>query len=245
MPKQSVELLKKNLPWYKKRWGIVISALAALFVVFLPFYLVQLHKVYQQFKSGEFIIAEMLEEQAPYKMNNFIDSMSPFFGAPNAPITIVEFGDFNCSKTKAEAAVLKKLALEFESQVKIYWRNFPAIAENSAELAKAGVCAHKQGKFWLFHDYLMWNDGGAEESLSALVQKVGLDEKKFNACFQNQLTLAQIKKDYYAAKDGAVAGTPTFFVNGFKLQGAIPLETWREIINKFVRIYEYEKDNGN
>lgn len=243
MPKQKIELLNKIIPWYRKWWGVVILAFSALFVVFLPFYLVQLHKVYKQFKSGEFISADILEKQAPYKMVNFIDSMSPFLGNSEAKISIVEFGDFNCSKTKAEAAVLKKLIAEYGAQIKIYWRHFPMLAENSAELAKAGVCAQKQGKFWLFHNYLMWAAGQTGEDIKTIMQKVGLDEKKFDACFQNQLTLAQIKKDYYAAKDGEVAGTPTFFINGYKLQGAIPIETWREVIDKFIRIYE--KDNGN
>lgn len=244
MSKQHIDLLKKIRPWYREWWGIAILALLALFIIFLPFYLIQLYKIYHQFKSGEFISVEELEKQAPYKMINFIDSMSPSRGDSEAKIAIVEFGDFNCSRTKAEAAIFKQLTVEYEGKIKIYWRNFPVVAESSADLALASVCAHKQGMFWLFHDYLLQNQSNIlVENLKSLAPEMGLDKNKFENCLQSPLTTAQIKKDYYAAKDGEVAGTPTFFVNGFKLQGAIPIETWREIIDKFIRIYE--KDDGN
>ncbi|MBI5077030.1 DsbA family protein [Candidatus Falkowbacteria bacterium] len=239
MPKQKIDLLKKTRPWYVEWWGKIILAFLALFLVFLPFYFFQLYKVYKQFKSGEFISAEALEKQAPYKMAYFVDSMSPSIGAEDAKITIVEFGDFNCSRTKEEAAVLKQVAAEYKDKIKVYWRNYPVFAESSADLALASICAHKQGMFWLFHDYLFQNQGDISvEKLKSAPTELGLDKKKFESCLSNPLTQAQIKKDYYAAKDGEVAGTPTFFVNGFKLQGAIPIETWREIIDKFIRIYE-------
>ena len=242
MPGKNIEFLSNKKKWYKRWWLVSLVLLVSLFLL-LFFY--QFYKVYYLMKTGAYITGVDLESNAPYQMSTFIDEMSPWVGKKDAQVVIVEYSDFNCAKTKAEASIIKEVISKYQNKIKFYWRNFPVVADNSVELASAAVCADKQGKFWVFHDELFKRQGefGSVGATKSLAQELGLNMEAFNGCLDNKLTQQQVKKDYYSAQDGESAGTPTFFVNGYKLQGTISAESWDEIIQKFLSYYE--KNNGN
>lgn len=236
---KNIELLRQAKSWYRRPWAITLFVVAGILVVFSPFYIYQIYQIYQEVKSGTFISAEALVKAAPYNMDNLADAMSPFEGAAEAKIQIVEFGDFNCSQCLAAFPIMRELMAKYHDQIKFYWRNYPIVQGSSIDLALAAVCAQKQNRFWAIHDKFFQSQGTLTPgNLSEVAQKIGLDVAAFESCLQNKMTQSQIKKDYYAAKEGEVKGTPTFFINGYKLQGVVSLENWEKIIKKFLATYE-------
>ena len=239
-------LLVDKKPWYKRRWVVAVLILGVVFVALGVLFLYQAVQVYGEIKAGTFMSEQSV---APYDMAALVDSMSPSVGLASAPVVIVEFGDFNCSRCRQAMPAVKQMLAKYGDKVKFYWRHYPVIAESSADFARAGVCADQQGKFWLYHDLVLSGlpaQSGAVSAFSELTEvlpTLGIDLAKYDKCMQNKLTAAQIKKDYYAATDAGVSGTPTFFVNGYKLQGVLPFTAWEQIIKKFMAIYE--KNLGN
>ncbi len=230
--------------WYKRWWAIVGFCFVGIIILFSPLYIYQVYKVYHQMKAGGYLTVEDLSREAPYSMDYIVNSMSPWKGNEAAEIQIVEFGDFNCSRCLQAFNIMRELEGKYHDKIKFYWRNYPVVSGSSIEMAKGGVCAHQQGKFWLYHDRMFQLQGQInEENLAETVQTFGLDKKKFEDCLVNDLTLAQIKKDYFAAKEGEVSGTPTFFINGYKLQGVVPLTNWIDVVEKFLAIYENNAGN--
>ena len=233
-------LLMNKKPWYKRRLVVAVLILAVLLIAFGSLFLYQAAKVYDEIKAGTFMGQS---ETAPYDMKALVDSMSPNVGLASAPVVIVEFGDFNCSQGRKAMPAVKQMLAKYGDKVIFYWRNFPVIADSSADFAKAGVCANQQGKFWLYHDLVLSGAVSVFPELTKVLPTLGMDMVKYDKCMVNKLTAAQIKKDYYAATGAGVSGTPTFFINGYKLQGALPFEAWEQIVKKFTATYE--KKSGN
>ncbi|MFH0780147.1 MAG: DsbA family protein [Parcubacteria group bacterium] len=232
-----VELLQKKNFWYKRWWGIILIILAFGVVIFLPFYIYQFIVVYNQMQSGTYMTTDMENEKPPYDMKLLIDDLTPSVGNGNATVSIVEFGDFNCHNTLLAYPIMQQLMTKYHDQVKFYWRNYPVVSEDSPDLAAAAICANRQGKFWPFHDRLFEvADTINALNLDMVAESVGMNIKEFEACIGDSMTAAQLRKDYYAATDGEVQGTPTFFINGYKIPGVLPLATWDGIIQQFLKI---------
>ncbi|MBT5337772.1 thioredoxin domain-containing protein [Candidatus Falkowbacteria bacterium] len=244
MDNKEVGFLKPDKSWYKRWWAITIFIVFGLLIFLSPLYLFQFYQSYQEVKLGTFISEKALAEESPYVMSHMIDDMSPSIGNPLAKIQIVEFGDFNCSRCLMTVPIVKKIINKYGDKVNFYWRNYPVISASSVDLAKGAICANQQDKFWEYHDLMFQNQGKVNaNNLAEYVLSLNFDIIKFNNCMEHNLTLAQARKDYFAAQEGQIIGTPTFFINGFKLQGVIPMETWDKVITKFQAIYE--KNVGN
>lgn len=232
----NVELLKIK-HWYKKWWFKLLIAVVFLFFLYGCVYVYFLFNIYRDMKAGTFVDPTAVTKQAPYDMATLVDAMSPVYGNKDAKVTIVEFGDFNCIHTLAEFPIIRGIMEKYKDRVKFYWRNYPVIQENSIDLAKAAVCANKQNKFWQFHDKLFQMAGKVtSDNLPQLAQSVGINVSTWQTCLSNDLTMAQIRKDVSAAGDGEVGGTPTFFINGYKLPGAVDEKTWGIVIDQFLKI---------
>lgn len=144
-------------------------------------------------------------------------------GNPNAPVTIVEFSDFQCPFCKKADATMKNLLAKYNGQVKLSYRDFPMRSLHShAELAaEAGRCAQEQGKFWEYHDALFADQSKLDEAgLEVTAQKLGLDEKTFQSCLTSGKYKAAIDQDVEAGTKAGVIGTPGFFINGEFVDGA-------------------------
>lgn len=163
---------------------------------------------------------------------------SPSMGSPNATVTIVEFSDFQCPFCKEVQPTLRKLFKEYDSKVRLVFRNYPisSIHPESTNAAIASLCANEQNKFWEYHDKLF--EKASEENpltkklLEKTASELGLNRRAFDTCFDSKKYLAQVQKDI---KDGAsygVDGTPTFFINNKIIFGNQPVETFKEIVDK-------------
>ncbi len=166
---------------------------------------------------------------------------SPFLGKATAPITIVEFSEFQCPYCSRGAATAKEVLAKYPNDVKIVFKHFPlAFHQQATGASKASLAAKEQGKFWEMHDLLFANQGElkgkTDEQLkewsSGFAKQIGIDVAKFMKDFDNPKFDAIIKADMELGEKLAVRGTPHFFVNGERVKGAQPASKFEEIVNK-------------
>lgn len=155
-------------------------------------------------------------------------------GLAKAPVTIVEFSDFECPYCRKAQAVLGQLKTAYGDKLRFVFRHYPLPFHKLAPKAsEAAMCAHEQNKFWEYHDALFADSQSlAEEALKELAKKVGLDAAKFDECLKSNRHAARIAADSAEGKQLGITGTPTFFVNGIKMVGAVPLDNFKEVIDR-------------
>jgi len=239
-----LNILSKIKPWYRCWWGILILVIIALFLAFVLAIVFQTISLVRQVQKGEIAIAELTpqgrEAQAKIaQTRNIIESFDdPSRGPANASVVIVEFGDFNCPVSYQSAPIMKQLSNIYPSQIKVIFRDFPNVSQESLRAAVAAECVHEQGDvfFWLMHDKLFANqDNFSDESLYNLTRDLGIDMDQFYDCFTQNKTQPEVKEDYTTALEQGVTGTPTFFINGNLVTGLQTLESWRTAIDYLLK----------
>jgi protein-disulfide isomerase len=155
-------------------------------------------------------------------------------GNPKAPVTIIEFSDYQCPFCKrAESTVQEVLKAYGPDKVRLVYRNFPLPFHSDARpAAEAAGCAAEQGKFWEYHQKLMEAKELNAESLKKLAGEVGIDKKKFDECVAAEKFKDAVEKDIEAGQEAGVNGTPAFFINGRMLDGAQPFDKFKEVIDE-------------
>jgi protein-disulfide isomerase len=167
----------------------------------------------------------------------------PSVGPANAPVTIVEFSDFQCPFCKRAEPALKQVQEKYGDKVRLVYMDFPLAMHNHAlDAAKAGRCAEEQGKFWPYHDAMFADQSKlSPEDLKNLAKTLGLDTSKFNTCFDQAKYEAGVRADMNQGKALGIDGTPAFFINGRMLVGAQPVESFNQMIDEELT----DKDNGS
>jgi protein-disulfide isomerase len=158
----------------------------------------------------------------------------PARGPAGAPITIVEFSDFQCPFCARAQPVLERVMKEYGGKVRLVFRDFPLSFHADAErAAEAGHCADEQQQFWPMHDWIFQHQGelGAEQ-LAAAAAQLGLDGKRYGACMAAHKYQQVVEDNQAAGEKAGVTGTPAFFVNGEPLTGAQPFEKFHDIIER-------------
>lgn len=158
----------------------------------------------------------------------------PSFGPLDAPLTVVVFADFECPFSK-EVFPTVRAVLAKQPSVRYVFRNFPldAVHPLARRAAAAAHCADAQGKFWQYHDKLFQNAPKLEEQdLYFYAEQIGLDVRALKSCMADPATSQAITDDLKDGVAAGVRGTPTFFFNGQKVEGAIPFPIFRDIISK-------------
>jgi len=225
--------------WYKKWWGILLVVVFMLFFATLTafaFYAYHLNKPIKNNGVDSLkkisLNYEKLNEQTRAKIEG---TDNYWIGAAKPKITIVEFGDFACHHTKKSFPKIREMGTKYKNDVKIIFRDMP-LQENSLKLAMAARCAGEQGLFWPMYDKLFQNQGVSKDNeLVEMANQIGADTSRFAACLSDQKYIKQIQKDFSDGKDLGVKGTPTWFVNGVKLQGDVPLAVWENIIKELLK----------
>jgi len=160
---------------------------------------------------------------------------APTFGNDKAAVTIVEFSDFQCPYCSRGADVVNQIKSKYGNKVRIAFRSFPLPMHKEARPAsEAALCANEQGtaKFWKFHDLAFKNQSKLDnESLMKYAKDVGADVNKFKECFEGKKYAKAVQDDMDYGEKIGVKSTPTFFVNGQLISGALPLEAFSEIID--------------
>jgi protein-disulfide isomerase len=156
-------------------------------------------------------------------------------GGASAPVTIVEFSDFQCPFCQRVAPTLKRVKETYGDKVRIVWKDFPltAIHPEAFKAAEAGNCAREQGKFWEFHDRLFANQQALQpDALKAHATAVGLDTARFNACLDTAKYTDRVQDHIGAGTRLGVNSTPAAFVNGRAVTGAQPYDVFAQIIDE-------------
>jgi protein-disulfide isomerase len=159
-------------------------------------------------------------------------------GAENAPIQLVEFSDYECPHCAQAYVTLKDLLPRYKDQVRFISHNFPLSNdcnesmtskghEHACSAAYAAECAADGGKFEPFTNLLFANQGSLDlKSLSGYAKQVGLDVDAFENCMRSSAPSERVSADVKAGIKAGVVSTPTFFINGRRIQGNMPYENW-------------------
>lgn len=245
--------------WYQTVWGIVLLGFGGLILAGAGVFAFFTIKFWWQIKHGQGDLLQQqvysgfdrqIKETVAEKIDREILEKGadkkgdlPFLGNPNAPITIVVFGDFRCPNTKKAWPILQRLLGQYGStKVKLIYRQFPgeSIHKGTNKLSQIAMCAYNQGpeRYWGVHNYLFNRQNDlptylTEADLQDLVDATGLDFTKLAACLNSQAALIKINRDYADGARFGVAGTPTFFINGKKIEGVVPWEVWDGFVKQF------------
>lgn len=156
----------------------------------------------------------------------------PVSGSVKAEVTIVEFGDFECTYCSQVAVSLVKVMNDYPGRIKLVWKDFPLPAHANAQAAaEAGQCAARQGQFWQYHDALFQNQANLNETTYlTLAGQLGLDFDKFSQCLQKHEVLPLIELNINEGKAIGVDGTPYFVINGQPASGILTEEQLRSLV---------------
>lgn len=137
------------------------------------------------------------------------------FGEKDAKIKVVAYSDFECPYCKIALPALEQIVKEHPKLVVLYFKQFPVKShKRSIPAAKAGLAAHKQGKFWEIHDYFYKHQEFSDEAIEQAVKAVGLDMEKFKKDMQDKSIIETIRKQKIEGMEYGVKGTPGLFING-------------------------------
>ncbi|OGL89859.1 hypothetical protein A3I45_00010 [Candidatus Uhrbacteria bacterium RIFCSPLOWO2_02_FULL_53_10] len=164
-------------------------------------------------------------------------SDDPSLGPPEALalLTITEFADFGCPFSRETSYIARALA-EHTDIVRYVYRDFPLtdLHPNADVAAQAGQCANEQGRFVDYHDKLYQNQYDlSTERLKQYAQEIGLETRSFNACLDSHRYAAEVAADKQAGMEAGVRGTPTFFFNGARVEGAFPRAFLTDMLRQF------------
>jgi len=199
--------------------------------------------------ESELVVAPtpVIQESGPANITGatFFENGSPVLGNPNAPITLIEFGDYQCFYCNqffhtTEDKLFKNYVET--GKVKVIFKDYTIIGPDSVSAAHAAHCANEQAMFWDYHDtlYKNWNgenNGWASsENLLGFAKDIGLDIDKFSKCMIDSRHSSTIANSNQDAKDLGLTGTPAFFVIGpnnkvTKIGGAQPYDVFERIFN--------------
>ena len=174
----------------------------------------------------------------PSQRVNVTEDDDPFLGKEDAPVTIIEFSDFECPFcSKFFQDTLPQLKKEYidTGEVRFVYRDFPlsSIHPFAEKAAEASECADEQGRFWEYHDKLFANQQALDMgSLKNYAAELSLDTERFNACFDAGKYQEEVQHDVLDGKAANAGGVPSFFINGIPLAGAQPFEVFKKIIDE-------------
>lgn len=156
-------------------------------------------------------------------------------GPEDAPITIVEFSDYQCPFCKRwHDEVYQPLLNEYPGQIRLVYRHLPltSIHPDAFPAAEAAMCAGEQNAYWPFHEKLFSSDTLGSSTYTQYAQELGLDMIAFETCIADRKYQAAVQADSDFAVNLGVRSTPTFFINGLAIVGAQPLDVFKQVIDK-------------
>ena len=173
-------------------------------------------------------------EFEPWKPR-FANEGAPAMGKENAPVTLVEFSDFQCPFCRAAAPILKQVNQKFGDRVRIVYRQYPipSLHPFALKAAEASLCANDQGKFWELHDAMFENQSRLTVTdLKQTARRLGVKPKTFDECLDSGRYTAQVLNDMREGARVGVTGTPTMYLNGMQFEGVVSFSTLDSVITK-------------
>ncbi|NCB20809.1 MAG: hypothetical protein EOM88_02710 [Clostridia bacterium] len=228
---------RKLKPWYKKWWGLILIAVFVLIISGLIASGIYLVKEVKRIQAGNLDIETQKELD---RITQAIDGTSEHFslGPINAPIKITAFLDYSCPHCNEAMATIHNLNKKYPTEVRISIRDYPALRMASINQALAAHCAGEQNNFWQMSDSLFenqdilinLNENNIDLELKNIAKGLKLDEAQFEDCLKNKKYLYRLNDDFADAEFLDVKGTPTWFINRYKITGYYPEENFVNLI---------------
>ncbi len=182
--------------------------------------------------------ANQPSQPTPAVQNFVITQANHVRGNFEAPITLVEFSDFECPYCESHYPTLKKILNDYPDKVRLVYKHFPLpFHQNAQKAAEASECAGEQGKFWEYHDKLfesLTEQGYSLENFKKWAREIGLNGQKFDSCLAAGKYAQKVQVEAQEGVARGVNGTPATFVNGRLVSGAVPYETFKQIIDQIL-----------
>lgn len=159
----------------------------------------------------------------------------PRLGSARAPVTLVEFCDFQCPVCGGMRTTLHQLRQRYGNDLQVVYRDFPLTHAHpdAARAAEAGACAHEQGRFWSFSEVVFARPFALSAAdLKQRAREAGLDASSFEHCLDTGRMRAEWEADQRDGRRYGVTGTPTYFVNGRRIEGSQSFETLAAVIDQ-------------
>ncbi|MBI2475583.1 DsbA family protein [Candidatus Uhrbacteria bacterium] len=227
----------------KRNWVATVATLVV--ILLLSFFVWRVLSLARQIQTGEInptsfdfsdqsmsslrIAAIPISDQP----SNVVSTDDQSLGRKDAPVTIVEFADFQCPYSREASFVMRELALKYPEKINFIYRDFPLsdVHPLARKAAEASECAADQGKFWEYHDKLFQNQSDlSQERFYQFAAELNLNISFFRSCLDSGTYKEEVENDYQDGLKAGVRGTPTFFINGTKIQGAIPKDIFEKLI---------------
>src|SRR3989344_3104502 len=234
-PAQNLAALEPGKTGFLQKYGTPLAILAGAAIIAVGIYFSK--NPFTPTPSGTNTVGEV------QRVDVSADD-DPVLGAANAPVTIIEFSDFQCPYCRQFwRDTLPQIKANYidKGLVKLVYRDFPLsnIHPSAQAAAEAGECAQSQGKFWEFHDAVF----AAQDEQSAGTVAFTADDVKswgaevglvaaFNECVDSGSNRAEVLKDFQDGAKAGVGGTPTFFVNGIAVEGALPYTQFQQLLDQ-------------
>lgn len=157
-------------------------------------------------------------------------------GPVTAPVTIIEFSDFQCPYCRDVQKVVKQILLDYPNDVRMSFKNLPLdIHDRAFNLAQAAFCAGEQGAFWQYHDALFSIDDFSPAAIDNLALKLGMKPEPFKVCLASEASRAAVASDLQEARRLGINSTPTFVINGKLVRGSVGLAEVKALIDHELR----------
>src|SRR6185436_11238181 len=158
-----------------------------------------------------------MSRHEPFTLSSPVGPADHVRGPAHAPVTIVEYGDFECPNCRQAVAVVKLLLGRFDNRARFAYRHFPleGVHPHAELAAEAAECAGEQGKFWEMHDLLFENQAHLKAAhLRSYAERLSLDMGRFDAELRDHVYLQRVREHIKSGTESGVRSTPGFFVGG-------------------------------
>lgn len=226
-------------------WKRVLIFIGALLLLYAIYFAYQVITIRNQILSGNYNWEQYGAETSGQgganvstKKYDVATPGDPSVGALNPKVTIVEFGDFECPFCLKAYPIIRSLVSEFGADIKFIYRDFPLedIHPEAKLAAQAGYCAHLQNLFWPLHDKFYQNqDKLNRDVIISLATQSGINRPQFLKCLDSDEAKKEVEQDQADGLAAGVAGTPTWFINGYRVAGVIPADIFKQIIQGFIK----------
>ena len=185
--------------------------------------------------NGPVVEAQVATQEPQYVRYDVPSEGAYALGPEDAPITLIEFSDFQCPFCRRwHEEVYESLLAAYPGKIRIVYRNLPltSIHPDAFSAAEAAMCAGEQDAFWPYHEKLFSSETLGSEIYTQYAQELSLDMTAFEACMTEHKYQEAIQMDSNFAIDMGIRSTPTFFINGLAVVGAQPLDVFKQVIDK-------------
>jgi protein-disulfide isomerase len=220
-----------NKQWYTRWWAIVLYILSALVVLLI------LAPMPEQEDSSRNIISEFRQGNPNLtgkEQKLLYNPEAPTYGTTTPEVDIVTFFCFSCPGAEQMYSTVREIGMNHENKARVTFRHFPT-SEKAIQYSLAAECAHEQGKFWPMYDKLFGDQGKlTPEYVFTLAKQVNLNMNKFSECLMDDEILKEVTRDAREATELGVKGSPTTYINGYKIERPIPEDVFKSIVENIV-----------